>query len=177
MRSIVIVVVLAGCRSPESKPKAQPEQSATPVPETPSDSAPAKKPPDEMDERMRHCPVALEGASSTVEDIDGGVRFIVKVPDNEVDEARRRAHHLVDFAAKKTREGHGEFDGKGGGRMKNCPVVTDGVTITAIDIPGGAQLDVIADTAHIAQLRADTRARATKFPFVGATITIAEAAK
>lgn len=139
-----------------------------------SDSKPAPKPNDEMDEKMRHCPVALDGATSTLEDIDGGVRFTILVPETEVEDARRRAHHVVEFAAKRTHRGHGEFDGKGGGRMKNCPVVTDAVTITATDIPGGARLDVIAtDATHLDQLRSDTRTRVRSFPFVGATIKVA----
>ena len=137
-----------------------------------SSDVPAPKPPDEMDEKMRHCPLAIDGAVSTVEDIDGGVRFIVKVPDRSIAEARRRAHHLVDFAAKKTRDGHGEFDGKGGGRMKNCPVVTDHVAITVADVDGGAQLDVVGEPGHIDQLRLESRERAKKFPYVGATISI-----
>jgi hypothetical protein len=124
-----------------------------------------------MDERMRHCPLALDGATSTLEDIDGGVRFTIKAPEPTVPEVRRRAHHIVEFAARKTRVGHGGFDGKGGGRMKNCPVITDAVTIAVTDLDGGAQLDVLA-TGDLAALRAETRARATKFPFVGATITI-----
>ena len=133
----------------------------------------APKPPDDMDERMRHCPLALDGATTRVEDIAGGVRFTVTVPEATLAEVRRRAHHIVDFAARKTREGHSEFDGKGGGRMKNCPVVTDDVTIKAADVAGGAQLDVTTDAARIDQLRAETRERAKKFPFAGATITVA----
>ncbi len=90
-------------------------------------------------------------------------------PNATLAEARRRAHHVVEFAARKTRDGHGGFDGKGGGRMKNCPVVTDGVTITATDIEHGAQLDVIA-IGDAAALRAETRTRAKNFPFVGASV-------
>lgn len=120
---------------------------------------------------MRHCPLALDGATSTLAEIDGGVRFTIAVPDPWLGELRKRAHHIVDFAAKKTRAGHGGFDGKGGGRMKNCPVVTDDVTITATDTPNGAQLDVVA-RGDVDQLRAETRARVQKFPFVGATIKI-----
>lgn len=134
------------------------------------ESKPAPKPPDEMDERMRHCPLALDGAESTLSDIDGGVRFAVKAPDALVTDARKRGHHIVEFAAKKTRAGHGEFDGKGGGRMRNCPVVTDDVTITATDIDGGVQLDIVTDPARVDQLRTETRERAKKFPFTGATI-------
>ena len=121
---------------------------------------------------MRHCPLSLDGASATLEDIDGGVRFTIEVPDHAIDEVRRRAHHIVDFAAKRTRAGHGEFDGKGGGRMKNCPVITDGVNINATDIARGARLDIIAASGQVARLRADTRARVAKFPFVGATIKV-----
>lgn len=154
----LLLVAIVGCKSSDSTPAPAAEQKAP-------------KPPDEMDERMRHCPLAIDGATSTVEDIDGGVRFTIKAPAAKLEDARRRAHHVVDFAAKKTREGHGDFDGKGGGRMKNCPVVTDDVTITATDIEGGAQLDVITAAAHVDALRADTRERVTKFPFTGATIT------
>lgn len=128
-----MLLALVGCGSSESKPEPKAEAKPATV-----DQKPAPKPPDEMDERMRHCPLALDGAASTLEDIAGGVRFTIKVPESSVDEARRRAHHIVDFAAKKTRAGHSGFDGKGGGRMKNCPVVTDQVTITATDVAGGA---------------------------------------
>lgn len=167
MRSLLFIALLTACGS-SSDPKPKVETQAQPAATTP------KKPPDEMDERMRHCPLALDGATSTLEDIEGGVRFTINAPPAEVAEAQRRAHHIVEFAAKKTREGHGGFDGKGGGRMKNCPVVTDGVTITATDLPTGAQLDIIAQ-GDVAQLRVDTRARAEKFPFVGATIKVATA--
>lgn len=101
------------------------------------------------------------------------MRFTIKVPDAMVAEARRRAHHIVDFAAKRTRDGHGGFDGKGGGRMRNCPVVTDDVTITATDIDGGAQLDIVTAAARVAALRAETSERVKRFPFAGATITVA----
>lgn len=166
MRCLMLVALL-GCRS---ESKTQPVAQA----QAPADEhRAAPKPPDEMDEKMRHCPLAIDGSSSTLEDIDGGVRFTIKVPAASIPEVRRRAHHIVDFAAKKTREGHGEFDGKGGGRMKNCPVVTDNVTIAAADIADGAQLDVLADPGHIEQLRAESRERAQKFPAAGATVTVA----
>lgn len=138
-----------------------------------TEQKPAPKPPDDMDEKMRHCPLALDGAASKLEDIAAGVRFTVKVPEPSVAEARSRAHHLVDFAAKRTRKGHGEFDGKGGGHMKNCPVVTDGVTIEVADIDGGARLDVTTEADHVGELQAESHERAKKFPFVGATISIA----
>ena len=166
MRWLLLLAVL-GCKSSsDSKPSPTETTVAT------VDSKPVPKPPDNMDERMRHCPLALDGAASTLDDIDGGVRFVVKAPEGVVAEARRRAHHIVEFAAKKTREGHGGFDGKGGGRMKNCPVVTDDVTITATEVDGGAQLDIVTEPARVERLRAETRERVKRFPFVGATITL-----
>lgn len=165
--AILLANLLAACKSSQPPP---------PGAGSAQGSAPARKPPDEMDERMRHCPVALEGATSTLVEIEGGVRFTLEVPESQVAEARRRARHIVEFAAKRTREGHGEFDGKGGGQMRNCPVVTSGVTIEVADTPGGAQIDIRAtDRAQLEQLRAETRRRVERFPFVGATITIADA--
>jgi hypothetical protein len=84
MRSLLILA-LVGCRS-ESKP--------APIAESPPPAKPSPKPPDEMDEKMRHCPLALDGATSNLEDIDGGVRFTIRVPDTSVDEVRRRSHHM-----------------------------------------------------------------------------------
>ena len=159
MRWVLLLAVL-GCRSSDSKPAA--------------DTKTAPKPPDEMDERMRHCPLALDGAASVLVDIEGGVRFTIEAPPAAVAEVRRRSHHIVEFAAKRTREGHGGFDAKGGGRMRNCPVVTDDVTITATDIVGGARLDVVTETGRVERLRAESRERAKRFPFDGATVTVAE---
>ena len=173
MRWLLLLALLA-CKSSDSTPApTQAQPAAVPLPITPLDSKSAPKPPDEMDEKMRHCPLALDGAASTVEDIAGGVRFTIKAPEAAVADVRRRAHHIVDFAAKKTRDGHGGFDGKGGGRMKNCPIVTDDVTITATDVDGGAQVDIVAAAARVDALRVETQERVKRFPFVGATISLA----
>jgi hypothetical protein len=163
-----MLVMLVACSSRDAKP--EPNAQSGPAPANPK---PSPRPPDELDERMRHCPLALDGATSTLGDIAGGVRFVVVVPGALLEEARRRARHVVDFAAKRTREGHGGFDGKGGGRMKNCPVVTDQVTITVADVAGGVQLDIVSQSGLVDQLRAESRQRARKFPFAGATIHVA----
>lgn len=164
------VILVIGCKSSDSTPTPG-GASASGEPAKTADAT-TPKPPDEMDERMRHCPLALDGATSTLANIDGGVRFTIAPPRASIAEARRRAHHIVEFAAKRTREGHGGFDGKGGGRMRNCPVVTDDVTITATDIDVGAQLDVVTDPSRVEALRTETTTRVTKFPFVGATIIV-----
>ena len=167
-----LLIALLGCRSSDSSSKPA-ETAAVSEAKPVTDGNPVAKPPDEMDEKMRHCPLALDGAQSIVQDIEGGVRFSIRVPEVGLAEVRRRAHHIVEFAAKRTREGHGGFDGKGGGRMRNCPVVTDDVTITAMDIDGGAQVDVLTTAARVDGLRGETRERVKNFPFVGASITFA----
>jgi len=169
----LLLIALLGCKTSDSSSKPSSETAAAPEAKpTAADGKPAAKPPDEMDEKMRHCPLALDGGQSVLQDIDGGVRFSIRVPDALVADARRRAHHIVEFAAKKTRDGHGGFDGKGGGRMRNCPVVTDDVTITATDIDGGAQLDVRSTAERVDALRSETHERVKRFPFVGASITL-----
>lgn len=132
----------------------------------------APKPPDQMDEKMRHCPLAIDGATTELFDVANGIRFDIKAPAPKVDEVRRRSHHLVDFAAKRHVQGtHGAFDGKGGGRMKNCPIVTDDVTIAVEETSEGALISVITTADRVARLQLESRDRAAKFPFVGATIT------
>jgi len=158
---LVLLVALLGCK--RTDPAAEPTGVVTNAP----------KPPDDMDEKMRHCPLALDGAVSTMENVPGGVRFTVAVPEPLVTEVRRRAHEIVDFAAKRTTKGHGEFDGKGGRHMKNCPVVTDDVTITVADVAGGTRLEIVSASGRVDALRAEARRRAGSFPFAGARIDVA----
>jgi hypothetical protein len=168
---LAIALVACGSRDSQPTPDPAPPPASPPVAARQADAR-TPKPPDELDERMRHCPLAFDGATTTLQDIAGGVRFVVKVPETAIHDARQRAHHLVEFAAKRTREGHGEFDGKGGGHMKNCPVVTDGVRIVAMDLVDGVQLDVTSDSGTVDQLRTESRTRAEKFPFAGATVRV-----
>ena len=131
----------------------------------------ADKPADNMDEKMRHCPVAIAGASSSMSDVDGGVEFEVKAPADKVAEVQRRAHHVVDFAAKRhDKSTHQVSDKQGGGTMRNCPVVTSGTTIAVDNTPDGARIRVTSDLVE--ELRAESRRRIDKFTFVGATIVV-----
>lgn len=167
MRWILLASLLACCDKAEPRAvEIRPEITApTPAPVAP-------KPADEMDEKMRHCPLAIEGATTELVDVETGIRLDVKAPAPKIEEVRRRAHHLVDFAAKRHVKGtHGAFDGKGGGRMKNCPVVTDDVTIAVEDTFEGVRISVITTADRVAKLQLESRERAAKFPFVGATIT------
>jgi hypothetical protein len=130
-----------------------------------------QKPVDTMDEKMRHCPVAIDGATATLTDIEGGVQFDVQAPADKVAEVQRRAHHVVEFAAKRhDKTTHGVSDKQGGGTMRNCPVVTSDTAITVEDLANGARLRITG--ADAAVLRAESRRRIEKFTFVGATIVV-----
>jgi hypothetical protein len=163
MKLVPWVLVLVACSSKASPPPA--EGSA-------GSAGPAvARPPDDMDEKMRHCPLAIDGATATLSDTADGVRWDVTAASPEgVVEVRKRAHHVVEFAAGRAAKGqHG--GGQGGGTMRNCPVVTSGVVIAATDLDSGARLEVRPVRAEDAvQLRTDSHERAAKFPFVGATI-------
>jgi len=170
MHWFAVVVLLVGCG------KAEPSKSDKPV-EKPSadkaDTPSADKPVDNMDEKMRHCPLAIDGAASTLTDIEGGVQFEVKVPAAGVAEVQRRAHHVIEFAAKRhDKSTHQVSDKQGGGTMRNCPVVTSETTISVDDLSDGARITVTVPADRVAELRAESRRRVDKFAFVGATIDV-----
>ena len=122
-----------------------------PKPPEPEQTAPAPTPPAEAS----NCPLALDGAVSTLQNIKNGVRFTIKVPAPALAEARRRAEQ---FATSKMPD------------AKSCPVVTEGVTITATAIPAGTQLDIVTQAVLVDGLRAETRDRVKNFSFTGASI-------
>ncbi|HUQ01116.1 MAG TPA: hypothetical protein VM261_01415 [Kofleriaceae bacterium] len=125
------------------------------------DAAPERGGPDDpLAEKLRHCPVTVEGARTTIADVEGGVALTV-IADGEtaIAEIHRRAAHLVAFTADQAaRKDHG--GGDGGGFMRNCPVVTRDTRIVAEDVDGGSRLVVQPTTASaLAELRAETRRR------------------
>jgi hypothetical protein len=169
MKRLLWVIVLAACSGKSASPPGA--GSATPA-TAPTVTPPIARPADDMDEKMRHCPLAIDGATAALSETADGVRWDVSATSPAgVTEIRRRAHHVVEFAAGRTAKGqHG--GGQGGGTMRNCPVVTSGVVITATDTETGARLDVKpVRTEDTARLRSDSHERAAKFPFTGATIT------
>lgn len=157
-----VLVLVAACNS---KPAPAPSAGSG------SGSGSGSAAPDDMDEKMRHCPLAIEGARATLIDDDAAVRWEVVATDTAaIAEIRKRAHHVVEFAAGRAAKGqHG--GGKGGGTMRNCPVVTSGVVLEVTDIDGGAQLVIRpSEATALADLRRDSRERAAKFPFTGVEV-------
>ncbi len=161
------LVVASACRE-RAPPRARPPEAsaasrtASSNP-SPPDAAVAVAPApadDPMAEKLRHCPVTVDGAAVELRDIDGGIEVIVTAGDAAATaDIRRRAAHLVAFSLGQATGGkHG--GGDGGGFMRNCPVVTRATQITSTAVPRGASLIVRpTDGSPVADLRAETRRR------------------
>ncbi|HEX7839562.1 MAG TPA: VCBS repeat-containing protein [Kofleriaceae bacterium] len=159
----ITLLVLLGC-----KQSSEPASSASRSPATP----PTAQPPagEDLAEKMRYCPVTLPGVNTEIEDIDRGVRFVLRAQTAEVvAEARHRAHLLAEFTAGRGKEKHG--GGKGGGFMRNCPIITRDASVTAEDIPEGVRLTVAPDQQdQLAEFRTAARARLARAPLERATV-------
>lgn len=116
---------------------------------------------DPLSERLRHCPLTVDGASVDVRDVDGGVEFSIGVSSEEGrQELARRAHHLEEFTrsrGKGTGVPHGK--GQGGGWMRDCPIVTKDTIVESIESPDGARIKVTATTDDVDGLRSESRRR------------------
>jgi len=164
MRYAVVLLALVACKGEDKRP-AEPARAAI-APVAPG----VDKPADDMDEKMRHCPISLAGVKATVSDVEGGVQFEVRGQGAAIDDIRKRAKHVVEFAAGRAQAGvHG--GGQGGGKMRNCPIVTNGVVIAVDEIAEGAKLTITpASGGSVDDLRNETKARLDKFAFDGVTV-------
>ncbi len=121
---------------------------------------------------MRHCPVTVHGIATRLDDVEGGVRFVLtaKAPD-AVAEARRRAHHLVQLTTDRSAQRDQHGGGRGGGFMRNCPIVTKDTKIVAEDLEGGVKLTVKPDDpSKLSELRATSRERFERAPIERASV-------
>lgn len=132
-------------------------KAPAPVPSMPAAPVATSDP---LDEKLRHCPLTVPGAQAEVHDVDGGVELLVHVDAAELDELTKRVHHIEEFTAK-----HGQVEGrhgtgKGGGKMQNCPVVTQNTAVEGTAIEGGFRILVRpVDAGDVDSLRAETRRR------------------
>jgi hypothetical protein len=172
MRRTLWILAIAACG--KSAPKAGEASAAPVVAAAPAIDGPTVRPPDDMDEKMRHCPLTVEGATAIYALEPAGTRWeITATAPAATAEIQRRAKHVVEFAAGRSEKGvHG--GGQGGGRMRNCPVLTSGVVITETDLPGGARLLVVpAKPDEAESMRQDTVARANAFTFPNVKVSAA----
>jgi hypothetical protein len=150
-------LAFAGCKRGNDSPGAGSAIAAAPAGE-------------DLTEKMRHCPVTLPGVRTDLEDVAGGIRFVLRASTPEVvAEARRRTNELVAFSAGRSSEKHG--GGHGGGFMRNCPIVTRDAKVSAEDIDGGLRITVTPnDPKDLAELRAKARERLDRAPLERASV-------
>jgi hypothetical protein len=158
----LLALTSVACRSGDAGPPAPPASagaSSVAAPAATSAAAPAT-PPDPLAEKLRHCPVTVEGASTAIADVDGGIEVVVTAKDDaRVLEIRSRVKHLEDLTSDKdTGVKHGA--GAGGGWMRDCPVVSKDTLVVGADIAGGSRILVRPKGAgSVADLRIETRRR------------------
>lgn len=164
-KPIALVLAFAACKS--EPPSAAPTPVA-PLPDAPSATDQAEK--------MRHCPVTVPGVTAALADVDGGVQFTLrgKAPE-AVTEARARAHRLVEFTAGRNAAGGAHGGGRGGGFMRNCPIVTKDSRVVAKDVPDGVDITVTPlDATQLVAFRATARERFDRAPLERAKVVLEE---
>ena len=153
--ALAAALALPACRSKPAPPTEEPMASAS------------GKPPDPLDEKLRHCPLTVDGARAVIVDTGEGVEITVTAAqDGAVQEVRRRLKHLEEFtrkAGKDTGVPHG--GGAGGGFMRNCPVVTKDTMVTGVDVERGVKISIQPRRAEdLAEIRAEVRRRYDALP-------------
>ena len=117
-------------------------------------------PPDPLAEKHWHCPVTVAGATTDLNDVEGGVELVIRVSsDAGHAELMKRAHHLEDFAQNSGNVMH-RGGKRGGGWMTECPVVVKNTLVEATETPEGARIRVsVEDASNVDALRIESRRR------------------
>jgi TusA-related sulfurtransferase len=166
------LVFLAGCDSCA--------QSSTPAPVVPSAAASAGSTPPSASAapsasvapsgKMAHCPDAVTGAKTDIQDVPGGVVLSVTANDPAaVADIRARTQALVDAQKNQGTDVRHTGTGEGGGLLGRCPVVLKDTAVVAADLPGGSKLTITAkNPAEVDWLRRETRDRQEDLAAAGA---------
>jgi hypothetical protein len=117
-----------------------------------------------QEQGMEHCPSAVPGAKTTVNDVPGGVVVIVRAPDDQVAQQhiRTRVQYQLDAQAGPMR---GALEhtgmGTGSGRYGFCPGMIENTKLEVEWLADGAKMTVRADKAEdVSRLQAATHKRA-----------------
>jgi hypothetical protein len=116
------------------------------------------------DSRMAHCPSAVDGATTAIKDVEGGVEVSVTAKDdNAGKEIRDRMAKLLDAAKTAQSDAgaaHHDHSGGGHGRFGHCTIVMKGTKLETSDLPNGSKAKVTAlDKTEVDWLRRETRDR------------------
>lgn len=107
-----------------------------------------------------HCPVTVTGATTDLNDVDGGIELVIRVSgDAGRAELSKRVHQLEDFTRENGSVTH-RGGKRGGGQMNECPVVMKGTLVEATETPDGARIRVsVEDASNVDALRIESRRR------------------
>jgi TusA-related sulfurtransferase len=111
--------------------------------------------------KMAHCPDAVQGAKTAIQDVPGGVQLTITATDpSGMADIRARTQALIDAQKNQSPGVRHTGTGEGGGLLGRCPVVLKETTIVAADGAGGSVITVTAkDGAELDWLRRETRDR------------------
>jgi hypothetical protein len=124
----------------------------------------------EMVNKMMHCPSAVEGAKTEVEQTGDAVVVTVTAADPaKAPEIQKRAKHLASLTAAGTPEVKHTGQGTGGGALGKCPVIIADATLSVEDQNDGAKVTMKPkDAAKLGQLAQAAKERAAAMPATGA---------
>jgi hypothetical protein len=169
----IALTLSLGCDDP--KPTAEPAKTATAAAST----APVKAPPTAMPSspapggergKMVHCPSVVEGASTDVQDVEGGVVLTITAKDEaRTKEIRERSKFLADASKTEAPGQKHDGSGAGGGALGRCPVVNRNTTVETADVDGGSKITVKPkNAAEVDWLRRESRERLKEMSEPGA---------
>ena len=110
---------------------------------------------------MAHCPNAVDGATTTITDVDGAVSLaIVGTSPNAIAQIKARSQALLDASKNQDAGVRHNGTGEGGGQFGRCPVVMRNTTLALTDTPSGTTIVVKPESAkELDWLRRETRER------------------
>lgn len=111
--------------------------------------------------KMAHCPSVIDGATTDIQDTDGGVIVTVTAKDEaKSKEIRERARFLADASKTEAPGAKHDGSGAGGGAFGRCPIVNRNTTVEAADVEGGSKVTVkVKNAAEVDWLRRESRER------------------
>jgi hypothetical protein len=112
---------------------------------------------------MQHCPTAVTGAKTEIQDSKDAVVITVTATEAaKTEEIRKRAKHLVEAAKNDPTSVAHTGDGHGGGGLGRCEVVLKDTSVAAEDIDGGSKITVKPNKpVDLDWLKKETTARHT----------------
>lgn len=157
----VTIVTLPACKKDQpTAPAPSASVSAAAAPsssDVPAASASAVAP----SGKMAHCPSAIDGSTTTITDVEGGVAVaITGTSPDMTSQIRARSQALLDASKNQDATVHHNGTGEGGGQFGRCPIVMRNTTLELTSIDNGSKIVVKPETPkELDWLRRETRDR------------------